>query len=436
MSRSPRRLFHLSLVSALLLAPAAPLHAQAGLSGNALGGQAEEMRSSNSAWDKGLNSQSALGQLEELSGGTVDRSATQSSQYRAPAPKRVPTAQGNFNTMMRQQVASTVVESLLSNLLADDSADQAQAQAEAAAAAEAARQEAERQAEAARLAREEFARNLRAAWDAQDEATSDNLSGAFEVGRGTAFFGLGGAPDAAGLGAIDAGLAADAAPPVDLPDRDNIAVNPAALAMPTVGGVGLTTGPAIVAPAVGGRWVRPDEQELGSRNLELVPRSAAEEAALHAAGWYADTLKEAATDSLTSLFFGKYLQRLEELPGMDTAKAFLDFKEKYEEISSPIQTDVGELQDLFFGGSLQAASVLGSSRLSDGGLADSYNASVDALGGGMGREFRGMAFKEAAGKTVDAPDFGPAEEGPLEHPDVVPLLGVDRGLHGFIHIHP
>jgi hypothetical protein len=67
--------------AALPLLPATVL-GQAGLTGNALGGQEVDLRGQNSPWDKGLQSRSALGQLEELSGGKVNRS----SQNSRPPP--------------------------------------------------------------------------------------------------------------------------------------------------------------------------------------------------------------------------------------------------------------------------------------------------------------------------------------------------------------
>lgn len=430
-----RSLLGISLLAFVILVPVARVRAQAGLSGNALEGQSEEMRYKNSSWDKGLKSKSALGQLEELSGGKVDRSSTPSSQYRTSAPKKTLSSRQQFNNMMRQELATTLVEALLTNILFDDSAARAKAQAAAAAkAAEEARIEAERQAKEARLAREEFARNLRAAWDMQDEATAANLAGAFDVGTGTAFFGSGSKATAEGLKAIDAEHDTDDSTPVDLSGSDHPAVNPMDLAMTSAGGVGLTTGPAMVPPSVGGRWVRLDDPAPAAHGLSLTPHTAAEEAALHAVSWYGDTMKGAVTDSLVNLAFGKVLQRLDNLPGMDTAKAFWEFKEKYEELSSPLQTKVQQLQELFYGGSQQAARLLGSRRLSDGGFADSYSTSLESLGGEMGREFRGMAFKEAAGQTIDAPDFGPAEEIPLEDSAATPLLDVTKGLHGYIHI--
>ena len=217
---SPRLV--LALVSALMLLPASVL-AQAGLSGDPFSGQTEERLQK---FDNGkLHSQSALGQLEELAGATVDRSSSSQETVTRVAPRPKP-VQPRFDTnqMIKQQVAGALADALIGALFSDNSAQEqaaaeaaARAQAEAAAQAEAFRV----QQELARQARIRQAQHYRAEWDSSDSEITNQLGGAFDVGAGTgtAFFGRPANPDAATVAAIlnqDVGAAETA--PGDVPD--------------------------------------------------------------------------------------------------------------------------------------------------------------------------------------------------------------------------
>jgi hypothetical protein len=188
--------------------------AQAGLSGDPFGGQEDERLGRNSKFDTGFKSKSALGQLEELTGATVDRSSSQSSSRNTEtrtAPQPAPVKpRYDPNQAFRQEVAGTiagaVVGALFADLLNDNSAQQ-KAAAEAAAAQAAAQAAAEAEAfrvqqELARQARILRAQHYRAEWDAREAEVGDRLGGAFEVGTGTAFFGRPANPDAATVAAI------------------------------------------------------------------------------------------------------------------------------------------------------------------------------------------------------------------------------------------
>jgi hypothetical protein len=209
------RFLALAVVSAIVLGSASAL-AQAGLSGNAFSGQEEERLQK---FDNGkLQSQSALGQLEELAGATVDRSSSSQETVTRVVPRPKP-VQPRFDTnqMIKQQVAGALAEALIGALFSDNSAqEQAAAEAAAQAAAEAAAQaEAFRvQQELARQARIRQAQHYRADWDSRETEITNQLGGAFDVGTSTAFFGRPANPDADTVAAIlgqDVG-AADPAP--------------------------------------------------------------------------------------------------------------------------------------------------------------------------------------------------------------------------------
>jgi hypothetical protein len=196
-------------VLAGLLLPASGF-AQAGITGNALGGQDEELRGQSGQFDKGLNSQSALEQLEEITRTTVDRSSSQSVDDSArtgnATPPRVTqphfNADAAFKQELRMTVASTVADVLVASIFSDDSAQQ-QAAAETAAAVAAAQAEALRvQQELARQARVRQAQHYRAEWDSREGEVGERLDGAFEVTEGTAFFGKSANPDARTIAAI------------------------------------------------------------------------------------------------------------------------------------------------------------------------------------------------------------------------------------------
>ena len=179
--------------------------AQAGLSGNPFSGQADEQAGRNSTFDNGkLKSTSALGQLEEMTGSTVDRSSSQYSNRNTVtrvAPQPAP-AKPRYdpNQAFKQELASQLIGGLLAGLLSDDSA-QRKAEAEAAAARAAAEAAAQAEAyrvqqELARQARIRQAQHYRAEWDSREGEITNRLGGAFEVHTSTAFFGRPANPDA------------------------------------------------------------------------------------------------------------------------------------------------------------------------------------------------------------------------------------------------
>jgi hypothetical protein len=210
------------LVAGLLLPVA--LFAQAGLSGNALEGQLEEMRSK-TPFTQGFKSKSALGQLEELTGSKVDRS----SPAQTPAPRAAPkiSRSAQMRNQLNQEVAGMLADALVQMIFSDNSAKK-KAAAEAAAAEAAAQAAAQAEAfrvqeELARLARIQQAQRYRAEWDARETAIGDRLGDAFTVGTGTAFFGQPAGPEEAGAVALsqvggNSSAGSDNAPV--LPDSD------------------------------------------------------------------------------------------------------------------------------------------------------------------------------------------------------------------------
>ena len=225
-----------------LTTPAA--FAQAGLSGNAFSGQEDERLGRNSNFDNGkLKSQSALGQLEEISGGKVDRSSSSSSnrktntrpvQQPQPAKPRYDANQV-FKQELTGALAGALVGALFNNLLNDNSAQQ-RAQAEAAAAQRKADAEAQAEAfrvqeELARLARIQKAQHYRADWDAREGDITDRLGGAFDFHpAATSFFGTNPNPGAdviaALIGQPTGSTNADAAEPRDAPNDPPVSGSP------------------------------------------------------------------------------------------------------------------------------------------------------------------------------------------------------------------
>jgi hypothetical protein len=223
------------LCFALAAAWPALARAQVGITGSALGPTPTELAARNSGFDRGLQSKSALGQLQELAGQRIDTSSPSRSPtvQRTPKPVRVPT----LSTNQQMQVALTgmLLESVLSGLFQDDSA---QRQAEAAAAAEAARIKAEQDAataeamrahqRAVQIARAQQAQQYRADWDDREREASAQMEGVFGVASTgdthTNFFGDSPGPDKDVLAAIlgptvgSEFAAGDEAPAVELPE--------------------------------------------------------------------------------------------------------------------------------------------------------------------------------------------------------------------------
>lgn len=148
-------------------------------------------------WGSNAPGGSALGQLEGITGQTVDRTSPKSSlpprPASAPAPRSTPSAKARSDAAAMEAMAAGIL--VLSVLQAMDA--QADAQARAAAEAERQRQlEAERQ----RQLRQQSAARQRAAWDAQEAQDNADLSSIFSGnGGGTAFFGSGNSVDPARL---------------------------------------------------------------------------------------------------------------------------------------------------------------------------------------------------------------------------------------------
>jgi hypothetical protein len=191
----------LTIALAVTLLPAAA-RAQAGLSGDPFGGQEAER---SSQFDKTFQSKSALGQLEQLTGGHVDRPSSQRNTVSRVAPQaRSVTPRFDANQAFKQEMtgalAGALVGALFADLLSDNSA-QERAAAEAAAAQRAAQAAAEAEAfrvqqELARQARIRQAQRYRAEWDARETEVTDRLGGAFDVTPATSFFGRPANPDA------------------------------------------------------------------------------------------------------------------------------------------------------------------------------------------------------------------------------------------------
>jgi len=193
----------------------------------------EEMRGKNF----GSNNQSALGQLEDISGGKVSRPASQkpprTTTTRPIQQPRPATPRYDSDQVLKQQftgaLAGALVGALFSNLLNDDSAAkrQAQAEAEARARAEAAAQaEALRvQQELARQARIRQAQHYRADWDAREADITNRLGGAFATSTNAHrnLFGSGSvSPDDPALAAILGQMDVASAPAAAIPNIPDV----------------------------------------------------------------------------------------------------------------------------------------------------------------------------------------------------------------------
>lgn len=178
-------------------------------------------------WGSGTGGNSALGQLEGITGQTVDRSSGSRPTLpsRPPvyaAPSRAAAAKARANAAaVDAMAASVMVFSLLQAM-------EAQSDAAARAAAEAERQrqiEAERQ----RQLRLQAAARQRAEWERQDAQEGGDLGSIFSNTGGTAFFGMPGVVDPSVLGMGKTGGGAGApelprpfAPPPPLPPQLNL----------------------------------------------------------------------------------------------------------------------------------------------------------------------------------------------------------------------
>lgn len=183
-----RRVKWLGLVLGLAL-PCAALAEGAGLFWD---NSAEAQLRSGADWGTNAPGTSALGQLEGITGQTVDRSSSESELPARPAQviKRAPSAKARSDAAaMEAMAAGILVVSILQSM-------DAKADADARAAAEAERQrqlEAERQ----RQLRLQAAARQRAAWEQQDAEDSAELGSALSGNVHSNFFGSGPAVDPA-----------------------------------------------------------------------------------------------------------------------------------------------------------------------------------------------------------------------------------------------
>jgi hypothetical protein len=367
--------------------------AQAGLSGDPFSGQAAER---GQLFDNGkLQSQSALGQLEEMTGTTVDRSSGQSSGGRVAPPPRQVQPRYDPNLMIKQELAGALANALIGALFSDDSAQrQAAEEAEARARAEAAAQaEAFRvQQELARQARIRQAQHYRAEWDSSDQSITGQLSGAFNVAPspGTAFFGRPANPDADVVAAIlnqDVG-SGDTAPGVapDVTDSDPSVVDLRGLSGDT-GTVTLLHPGAVSknmsqpAGTVGlPRWVYdwpqppPQRQQpswWGQMVGEYQPMLRE-----RVDGYFWGSVKEATIGRLWGM-----------VPGHEKADALIDFEKERE---SGIK-ELWKIHKRFFDYGTQGASnavqILASGSIDDGGYSEEYSAGIPAVGEEANNEY-------------------------------------------------
>jgi len=405
----------LAIVLAVALLPASGL-AQAGLSGNAFSGQAEEFGYGNRNSDRNFTNKSALGQLEELSGGTVDRSSSQSSNRstytrEAPQPSRAAQMRADFNQEVTGMVASALVNALFSNLFNDNSAQQ-KAAAEAAAAQAAARAAAEAEAfrvqqELARKARILKAQRYRAEWDAREAEVGDRLGGAFDVtGTGTAFFGRPANPDAATVAAIlgqDTGgpepAAAGGVP--DAPDasgsdpsavdlRGSSLVVP--LLRPTVpAGRGTTIASRSMRPPLPGtpRWA----YELTDTYEPPPPKTPSQLQGLLAffGPWLGEYYKGLGKTTVKETIWA----RLEFVPGQKLVKKLWGAKEQVDKDTEELSKAYAPLL-LGLGGAINAANNMGSYSNRDG-LAEDQFASLQQNGGKVVVDIWKMIYKQITG---------------------------------------
>lgn len=184
----------------------------------------EKLRT-NADWGTATGGTGALGQLENITGQTVDRSSGSSSLPSRPATYSAPARSAAAAAKARSNAAA--VDAMAAGLMVFTllQAMDAQSDAAARAAAEAERQrqlEAERQ----RQLRLQAAARQRALWEQQDASEGGDLGGIFSNTGGTAFFGMPGVVDPSALGIGKSGSGASApdqplpfVPPPPLPPQ-------------------------------------------------------------------------------------------------------------------------------------------------------------------------------------------------------------------------
>lgn len=413
--------------SLLSLTPSAAF-AQAGLSGNALEGQAAERQ----GMDNGrLKSQSALGQLEELSGGKVDRSSNSSSNRnsttRPVQQPRPPKPRYNADQVLKQELAGALagalVGALFNNLLNDNSAQQ-RAQAEAAAAARAAAEaEAFRvQQELARLARIQKAQSYRADWDAREGDIADRLGGAFDVHAGTAFFGIPANPDADTIAALIGQPTSNTNPAAtEPPDASNIPDVPDVAAETETPDLA-DSDPSVVDLRGSSLIVQPPGSGVVSTQIQtrssgsLMPRWAYEWAEpppprrkgpseleqLFAyfnpqlGEWYKETVF---FGTIKSTFWGAATK----LPGGKIAKKLVESKDQVDGLTEELGGMYGEQYEKTFEDSMLYARALGNQYNSGSQYLEYDNDSLAHSGRKMTAEIYKIAFNQHASQ-VEAPD--------------------------------
>jgi hypothetical protein len=364
--------------------------AQAGISWTDPWATPTEKAARNSTFDNGsLQSQSALGQLEEMTGATVDRSTTSTQQApapRAPQPPRLTTDQ-----QIGVMVTGMLLEAVFSDLFSDNSAQQRAAAAEAAARAAAQAEALRVQQELARKARIQMARSYRADWDDRETTIENQLRGAFEVRTGTSFFGQPAGPSADEIAAIlgqDLGVAAR--PAGSGSGNDTMDIDTGDPSVVDLRDSSLIVQPlrASTQPVVASRIRRtpgPDHRLGGGDPDEPEPRTPGH--ARQLAGYFGEYLQGYYLEDLPERYAtARAGQALSRIPGIETVKAFYDFGSKVGEMREEIGGWYLGLADTGMGGAIDAARVLGSPR----GRGEAYSESYDTR---VARETSGLQAK-------------------------------------------
>lgn len=377
------------------------LHAQAGLSGSALDGQYEEMRGIQK-FDKGFQSKSALGQLEELTGTTVDRSSSSQPQ---PVQHHAPKPHFNANQAFQAELAGALVGMLFEAVFSDDSAKRkAQAEAEAAQAAALAAAQAEAlrvQQELARKARIRAAQHYRADWDARQADTDRQLGGVFDVvSTGTAFFGEGNRVDPEVLAMIDG----------DAPESVN--GGSGGESYPDAGDPSVVDlrGSSLVARPPRGTMREPaglrsgrDQHGLLAASDDDVPNARESESSKQLKAlvdyfgpvlgdWYWETvIKGTAKATLWGAF--------KHVPGQEVAKAFYDFNEQREGLTDDLRESYDTLLEHALGDSGSLVRGLASPAGGRGGTVDEYWSGLAQRAGKARTEFYRLAIGQGFGKA-------------------------------------
>lgn len=418
------------MLAATLLTASA--RAQAGLTGNGLSGQQLEMLNgnleklqANTPFNQGFQSKSALGQLEELTGATVDQSSPQSNP---PAPV-APPAKPRFdpNQAFRTQLAGAVVGMLLDSIFSDDSAQQ-QAAAEAAAAQAAARAAAEAEAfrvqqEQARKARILLAQHYRAEWDSRESEISDQLGGAFDVGPATGFFGEPANPDAdtvARLSQVGGGASPDQGAAPDDSDWDTSVVD----LRGSSGVVSLlrsgVINPRAPTSASGSRMPRwaydwPEtEAPPPSR-----PPSQLQGLLAYFGPWLGDWYKSFAVGTAKATFRNP-------IPGDPRVSAIIGFNKQRIALQGTMAKSDDPLLQLISGGATDVALISGSPYSSGDGFAAGYFGEISQRGGRLAVDAFATAFSQFTGHFGGGIDLSklapPSGEG-----NMVPVTGAGEG---------